>query len=152
MCRSWMAFSGEGDTRSNTSWNFCITVLDVVNYSSQMITSSVAVGWNGKLPLLAKEIGVMESVKNKWCSRCIIWNNYLWRRWWCYCFWFFLFISVATICLDWCWYCCIACCFWCLLSSVRGISQFLSGRIRIGIWCHFLYSFDVFDEDVICFL
>ena len=35
-----------------------------------MVTSSVAVGWNSKLFMMAIDVGVVEGVKSKRCSRC----------------------------------------------------------------------------------
>ena len=46
--------------------------LDMMNYSSQMITFSVAVGRNGKLFLMAMNVGIADGVKSKRCSRCSI--------------------------------------------------------------------------------
>ena len=59
---------------------FGIAILDVVNYSSQMITFSVAVGRNGKVVIMAMNIGVAEGVKSKRCSRCGIDNDELKKK------------------------------------------------------------------------
>ena len=52
-----------------------------MNYSSQMITFSVAVGRNGKLFMMAVYVGVTDCVKSKRSSRCGIDTDKLKKRW-----------------------------------------------------------------------
>ena len=64
----------------------------------QMITFSVAVGQNGKLFMMAENVGIADGVKSKRCSRCGIDNDKLQKR----CF-DHEFMSACTVLMIYSW-------------------------------------------------